>query len=177
MKTIQYEASSFTADCPDDVSQQYGVLPWRKDKRGAIQLLLITSRRRRRWIVPKGWPVESRAPYMAAALEAFEEAGVIGEVWPSSLADYHYMKESREGAFRRCRVSLFPFRVRGTLTHWPERGDRQRRWFPIAEAAELVDDAELANVIRMIDAAPQRLTGPKRFPVDYGQLETSEHSL
>lgn len=95
---------------------------------------------------------------MAAALEAFEEAGAVGEIWPSALAAYHYLKEGEDGSLQRCRVTLFAFRVRGTLTNWPERGERKRRWVPIAEAAELVDDVELARLIGLIRAEPRTLT-------------------
>lgn len=141
--------------------QQYGVLPWRKDRHGVVQVLLITSRRRQRWIVPKGWPVEGRPNYMAAALEAFEEAGVVGEIWPSAFADYHYMKESKDGSLRRCRVTLFSLRVRGTLTNWPERKQRIRRWLPLAEATDMVDDAELAHVLRETDVEAALLAKPE----------------
>ncbi|MEO9338691.1 NUDIX hydrolase [Mesorhizobium sp. SB112] len=134
--------------CTDEVMQQYGVLPWRIDRGGAMQVLLITSRRRGRWIVPRGWLAEGRPPYQSAALEAFEEAGVIGDILLNPTACYHYLKAGKDGSLRRCRVTLFSLQVRGTLTNWPERGQRKRRWFALREAARMVDDAELAQVIR-----------------------------
>lgn len=138
--------------------RQYGALPWRKDRHGRTRLLLITSRTRGRWIVPKGWPVGDRAPYLAAALEAFEEAGVIGEIRPQPLAGYDCLKQRGDGSLRPCHVTLFSLRVRGTLTNWPERGQRQRRWVSLEEAADMVDDAGLAEIIRAIQAAPWTLT-------------------
>lgn len=173
MRREVYERSNTAAYSSDEgAKQQYGVLPWRKNKYGTMQVLLITSRRRGRWIVPKGWPAEGRPPHMAAALEAFEEAGVIGEIWPSALADYHYMKERKDGTLQRCRVTLFAFFVRGTLTNWPERGERKRKWLPIAEAAQLVDDAELARIIEMIHAQPRLLTDPERVAAKERQVRS-----
>ncbi len=155
-----------------DVEQQYGVLPWRKGKHGNVQVLLITSRTRGRWIVPKGWPIRHRAPYLSAALEAFEEAGVIGEVQSHPLASYHYVKEGDDGGTHHRRVTLFSLRVVGTLTNWPERGQRKRRWFDLAEAADTVDDAELGRIVRAIQRDPQLLMKKEgRVPDNAGRLE------
>ena len=142
------------------IEQQYGVLPWRKGRDGKVQILLITSRGRGRWIVPKGWPIRDRAPYMAAALEAFEEAGVIGEVVSQPLASYHYAKDDEDGTKLLRRVTLFGLRVVGTLTNWPERGQRKRRWFSLADAAEAAADPELSTLIRAIRDEPQMLLKP-----------------
>jgi hypothetical protein len=57
---------------------QYGALPYREIKSG-VQILLVTSRNTRRWIIPKGWPQSGTPPHRAAAREAFEEAGVVGK--------------------------------------------------------------------------------------------------
>lgn len=149
--------------------RQYGALPWRRDRHGRIRLLLITSRGRGRWIVPKGWPVDDRAPYLSAGLEAFEEAGVIGEIQSRPLAGYDCLKESEDGSCRPCRVTLFSLRVRGTLTNWPERGQRQRRWVGLDQAADMVDDAGLAEIIRAIQHAPHTLTEIDRVPADEGR--------
>jgi predicted NUDIX family NTP pyrophosphohydrolase len=150
----------------DEAGQQYGVLPWRKDRQGRLRALLVTSRGRGRWIVPKGWPIEDRAPYLSAALEAFEEAGVIGDIRTHPLVSYHYVKQGADGSRQRRRVTLFGLRVRGTLTNWPERGQRRRQWFDLDEAADIVADPELAHAIRRIRAAPQLLTDLQRPSVE-----------
>jgi 8-oxo-dGTP pyrophosphatase MutT (NUDIX family) len=58
---------------------QYGALPYRETKSG-VEILLVTSRGTRRWIIPKGWPQSGTPPHRAAAQEAFEEAGVVGKI-------------------------------------------------------------------------------------------------
>ena len=55
-----------------------GVVAIRVAENGAREVLLITSRETRRWVVPKGWPMKGRKPWEAAAQEALEEAGVVG---------------------------------------------------------------------------------------------------
>jgi 8-oxo-dGTP pyrophosphatase MutT (NUDIX family) len=145
-------------DGPDEL-QQVGVLPWRLRRDGEPKILLITSRRRGRWIVPKGWPMKDRPAGAAASREAFEEAGVIGDVSPSPVTCYRYMKALDDGSQVPCRVLVFGMKVRGTLSHWREKGQRQRRWFSLAAAADRLNDAELAAFVRTLDTAPQVL-GP-----------------
>jgi 8-oxo-dGTP pyrophosphatase MutT (NUDIX family) len=62
------------------VSAQYGVLPYRFTEAAALEVLIVTTRQSKRWIVPKGWPIKGLTPSKSAAREAFEEAGVIGRV-------------------------------------------------------------------------------------------------
>jgi 8-oxo-dGTP pyrophosphatase MutT (NUDIX family) len=53
------------------VRVQYGALPYRFGAEGELELLLVTSRGRGRWIMPKGWPIKGLKPQEAAAREAF----------------------------------------------------------------------------------------------------------
>jgi 8-oxo-dGTP pyrophosphatase MutT (NUDIX family) len=57
---------------------QYAALPWRLGER--VEILLVTSRDTHRWVIPKGWPMKGRSPRGAAAVEASEEAGLLGKI-------------------------------------------------------------------------------------------------
>ena len=144
------------ADVPGE-RQQVGVLPWRVQRNGEMRVLLITSRGRGRWIVPKGWPVNGYPLLAAASREAFEEAGVIGDISPAPVTDYRYGKILDDGSRAACRVAVFGMNVRGTLSHWLEKGQRKRRWFSPEEAADRLDDAALAAFVRTLDDEPERL--------------------
>jgi hypothetical protein len=50
-------------------------------------------------------------------------------------------------------VDVFPLRVERLLDDWPERGQRERRWFSPAQAADAVDEGELATLLLRL-AAP-----------------------
>lgn len=125
--------------------QQYGVLPYRL-KDGRPEVLLVTSRETRRWIVPKGWPMRDRAPHEAAAIEALEEAGVEGDVGAQPLGAYHYLKRTAHGDVP-CRVDVFPLAVAREHDHWLEHHQRARAWFSAAQAAEAVSEPELKELI------------------------------
>jgi len=126
--------------------QQVAALPFRMTDAG-VEVMLITSRRTRRWIVPKGWPEAGISPAEDAAREALEEAGVIGEVAGKPFGVFHYLKERKHGDGTSCRVNLFPLKVTRQRRTWPEKTSRETKWLPYAEAAALVAEPELKRLI------------------------------
>ena len=126
---------------------QYAALPWRRVIGGEIQVLLITSRETRRWVIPKGWPIKGMSRAASAAREAFEEAGVQGDVAKKAIGLFHYRKIMRSGRAQQVRVHVHPLRVTYEATHFPEAGERERVWLPFGEAAERVDEPELRQII------------------------------
>lgn len=127
---------------------QYGVIPLRPAADGGVEVLLITSRDTRRWVVPRGNPIRGKSPSESAAQEAYEEAGIVGEVEPESIGRYSYEKRRRFGLVVPAVVHLFRMKVAEERDDWPEKGQRERRWFAAGEAAAAVHEAELAQLIR-----------------------------
>ena len=137
-----------------DTYQQYGALPWRRNRSGEVRVLLVTSRERGRWLCPKGWIVDGRTAADSAAQEAFEEAGVFGDVSLEPFGSYSYDKIMRDQSTIDCRVTMFGLRVRGTLLQWREREARKRRWCGLSEAIGLVSDAGLGDLLRRVQGEP-----------------------
>ena len=127
---------------------QFAALPWRRTADGRVQVLLITSRDTRRWVIPKGWPMPDRTPAEAAAQEAYEEAGVVGAAADKPIGVFVYGKRLRDGAVQPLAVSVFPLEVFVEQLGFPEHGQRERLWTSPAEAAERVDEPELKALIR-----------------------------
>jgi hypothetical protein len=50
-------------------------------------------------------------------------------------------------------VDVFPLSVTQELQVWKEAGERERRWFSLAEAADAVEEPDLATLIRSFGAA------------------------
>jgi hypothetical protein len=115
--------------------------------------LLITSRESKRWVIPKGNGMGGLAPHTAASVEAEEEAGVRGPVCPTPLGSYQYRKKRRNGASLMLDVDVFPLCVTQELDSWKESHERERRWFTLADAAEAVEEADLADLIRSFNAS------------------------
>ena len=133
-----------------DVRTQFGAMCWRKRKNGH-EVLLVTSRRSKRWILPKGWPVDGATPAEAAMTEAWEEAGVVGKVQPVCLGIYSYFKDLDNDTDLPCVVAVFPVKVKSLAEDWPARKMRQRRWLSPKKAADLVQAPELAALLRNSD--------------------------
>ncbi len=133
-------------------SLQVGALCWRRSGAGVLKVLLITSRDTRRWVIPKGWPMRRRSEVEAAAREAYEEAGVRGEILERSLGLFTYEKRSGQGRVSPCVVRVFQLEVREMFRKYPETGQRRIKWFPAAKAAKRVVEPDLAALIRAFEA-------------------------
>jgi 8-oxo-dGTP pyrophosphatase MutT (NUDIX family) len=129
-----------------EVSQQYAALPWRRAQ--GCEILLITSRETRRWVIPKGWPMPGLSAAESAAQEAYEEAGIRGEMTAQAMGHYTYSKRQRRGAKKRFLVEVFAMEVTEVLGEWPEAHERARQWLSPEAAVALVEEPELATLIR-----------------------------
>lgn len=130
-------------------AKQYAALPLRKGKTSP-EILLITSRFTKRWVLPKGWPAKKLTPWQAAAREAFEEAGITGKIEHKAVGAYEYDKWLRPGKIIRCKVKVFPFKVAKQLDDWPEADERTREWVSTKEAAKRVLEPELKALLRKL---------------------------
>ena len=139
--------------------RQYGVLPYRMTSDGSLSLLLVTSRDTGRWVLPRGNLVAGLSPPLSAAREAFEEAGVVGALLDRPTGSYRYKKRRRSGRLVDAEVTLYPLKVAELKPDWPERGQRELRWFSPEEAAAAVDEPGLKSIILAFapDAPPQPL--------------------
>jgi 8-oxo-dGTP pyrophosphatase MutT (NUDIX family) len=134
------------------VGIQYAALPFRIERR-QVQILLITSRTTRRWVIPKGWPVRGLTPQEAAALEAAEEAGIAGEIADQPIGSYHYQKRLKGEHATAVQVIVFPFRADAQFDDWKEQHERIFAWFSYRRAATLVAEPGLKRLIRNLGGA------------------------
>ncbi|PZQ22820.1 MAG: DUF47 domain-containing protein [Sphingopyxis macrogoltabida] len=111
-------------------------------------MLLITSRETKRWVIPKGNPLTGMERHASAAVEAEEEAGVIGAVCPTSIGSYEYRKRRANGASIMYNVEVFPLAVTNELDDWKEMDERERKWFSFRDAAAAVEEPDLQAMIR-----------------------------
>lgn len=134
----------------DQLRTQFGALCYRMRKKGP-EVLLITTRRTGRWVIPRGWPIHGKTPCHSARTEAWEEAGVIGTAQNTCIGIYSYVKQVQDDARTPVMVAVFPLRVKRLEKDFPESGQRKRAWFSLKKAAALVNEPELKQIISNFD--------------------------
>ncbi len=128
---------------------QSGALPYRVAADGSVRVLLVESRRRKRWTIPKGTAVPHLTLAENAAKEAFEEAGVIGEVAPKAAGMYRAIKQRPLGD-RVVEVWVFLMRVTDRADDWPERKRRRAKWFTPDSAVAVLRQPLLRDLCRQL---------------------------
>jgi 8-oxo-dGTP pyrophosphatase MutT (NUDIX family) len=154
---------------------QVAALPWRTtaagpDGNSALQILLVSSRETRRWVIPKGWQMKGKLDHQAAAQEAYEEAGLDGRIVERPIGNYPYLKRLKSGAARPVTVDVYPLEVTGEHAAWPEKGQRTLQWMSPVEAALAVQEPELRDLIARfakveLPAEERPATAPAPTPI------------
>jgi len=126
---------------PNWIYNQSGVIPFRLHQKD-LEILLITSRRKKRWVIPKGIIEGNLSPQESAAKEAYEEAGVSGTIHSRMVGQYQYKKWG--GA---CSVKVYLLEVNEILDDWPEAFFREREWVNISEAQKRIEEEDLRKII------------------------------
>ena len=126
--------------------EKAGAIPFKR-KNGKIKLLMITSIQKKNWIFPKGYIEPTQTPHETAAQEAWEEAGIIGEIIPDAYFEY---QESKMG--QQFTIKMLLFEVKEIKTKWEEASLRKREWFSIDEAKQKVNNDSLLNLIVKLES-------------------------
>lgn len=128
---------------------QFGALPFRETRGGEVEFLLITSRGSGQWIIPKGKPIPDLTPQETAAREAFEEAGILGEVDQHPIGRFAYVKDQGQPTAQFIpAVEVFAMRVTQQLTLWPEMGQRSMVWLTPEQAMHAIEIESLRKIVR-----------------------------
>lgn len=126
---------------------QAGAIPYRIVD-GKLEVLLVTSRDTGRWVIPKGNVDDGMTPQSAACQEAWEEAGVTGEIAGKfPLGFVPYFKKLKDGSVCAASIAVYPLLVDKQKSKWQEKSERTRSWFSPKEAAKLVDEPAMSALI------------------------------
>jgi 8-oxo-dGTP pyrophosphatase MutT (NUDIX family) len=140
------------------INQQVGALPYRLARDGEAEIMLVTSRGTGQWIIPKGWPMDGFTNPQAAAREAYEEAGLVGQIGTRAIGSYAYEKsDPTTDQLFQFRVEVFLLRVDRQLAFWPEAHQRRTAWVSLYQVRSLVRNLDLCRLIE-IGFAPEPLS-------------------
>ncbi len=124
---------------------QSGVIPYRKTQDG-LEVLLITSMKKKKWVIPKGYVEFNLTPFESAKKEAIEEAGILGTNETIELGGFENHK-----SIGVCHVKVFTMEVIKELDDYPEKDKRKRKWFNLKDAAAAVQAPEISNMILSLE--------------------------
>lgn len=132
-------------------------------RKEVIEFLLVQTRGSGRWIFPKGSAEPGLTHAQAAAIEAFEEAGVHGRIEEMPFARYISRKPGdRRTARRSLQVSAHLCEVRRLAN--PKESNRNRTWFSIEDAERRLregrkngDGEEFARIVQQAVARIRQL--------------------
>lgn len=133
---------------PEHYYDQSAVVPFRS-REGTLEVLLISSRKKRRWVIPKGVKEPDLSAQESAAKEALEEAGIDGTVLPAAIGSYEYRKWNG-----LCSVEVFVMAVERVHEEWHE-SYRDREWVSLDEAAQRVQEVELKRIFGLVSGFVQ----------------------
>jgi 8-oxo-dGTP pyrophosphatase MutT (NUDIX family) len=125
---------------------RYAALPFRRSH-GRWEVLLVTTRRSGRWIVPKGRAIEGCTAARTAKIEAFEEAGVSGAIARKSIGAFEMKSRFAGPKTKPSRIEVFPLAVRRQHENWVDMGERSRRWMTIGQAIKTVHPEGLGELL------------------------------
>jgi 8-oxo-dGTP pyrophosphatase MutT (NUDIX family) len=114
-------------------------------KNNRHHVCLVTSRCKRKWIVPTGKPEKHLTNKQVALLEAYEEAGVTGKFDKSFRKSIDVSSPSGRKVRR---TDLFLINVDRQLNKWPEMKQRRRIFVDIRKLHHFVCDKKLSRTIQ-----------------------------
>lgn len=113
---------------PDNPISQACAIPYRLAA-GGVEVCVVTSRRKRRWVFPKGIVEAGETAVEAALKEAREEAGLRGRIVSEPLGTYERCKWGASFV-----VTCFLMHVDREQRTWRESSIRERAWMSLDEA-------------------------------------------
>jgi 8-oxo-dGTP pyrophosphatase MutT (NUDIX family) len=124
---------------------QSAVIPYRLGKNG-LEILLITTLKKKNWIVPKGYIEFNLTPFESAKKEAYEEAGVLGSNETIEVGSFKLNKP-----VGTCLIKVFTMEVHEVLDDYPEKNERKRKWFTPEEASGTISIPEIGQMIKELN--------------------------
>ena len=118
------------------------MIPYRLKGKKKVEVLLITSVKRKRWIIPKGYVEFNLSAFESAKKEAFEEAGLLGSNETFELGEFIIQK-----SYGKCFLKIFSMEVIKEQEDYPEKFKRSRKWFGLDEAIKKITVPEIADMM------------------------------
>lgn len=126
------------------IPRQSAVIPIRRSSQG-VQICLIRRKGSTAWGIPKGFIDPGDTHEQAALNEAYEEAGISGQLLGETIGMYEYKKYGAS-----LTVAVFLMEVLQEEAAWREMRFRERRWCSLEEARALLDNHPVRSLLERV---------------------------
>jgi 8-oxo-dGTP pyrophosphatase MutT (NUDIX family) len=130
------------------LAMQCAAIPYRRAQSGDLEILLVTSRSKGNWILPKGKVKPGKTAALSAQEEVYEEAGALGVVDQALVARFDLSVTGKDDGAVREEMQVFSLEVESLALVWPEMFQRQRRWVSVPDALEAIRNARIRKALR-----------------------------
>lgn len=122
------------------------MVPLTADKK---YVLLIKSKKRSGWVIPKGGWETDETETAAAMREAWEEAGIEIQI-DYDLGEIPETRPPKKSTSIKCTYRFYEATVIREHADWPEAEKRDRKWMTYSEAKDaLKDRPELLQALEL----------------------------
>jgi ADP-ribose pyrophosphatase YjhB (NUDIX family) len=150
---------------------QCGAICWRFGSDTTIEVLLITSGDTDYWAIPKGDIRRHELQHRCAQRQALEKAGVTGRIGKMPIGQYCHRSSS---SWSPPAVLVHLLFVEAEISDFRPQGARQCVWLSAGKAQEMVREAELQELLRLIDStnAPKFIANIRKTLTARGLVPT-----
>ncbi len=127
-----------------------GALIWKREH-DRFEVLLVTTRKSGRWVLPKGNIHPGETVAEAARREAYEEAGALLKAEVLDFGNVRMNKREGTSGNRLVDVAVHAFEIGTLVGQWPEAQQRTRMWVRPSVGADMVDDPEIRTMLRGLE--------------------------
>jgi len=127
---------------PDWYYRQSAVIPYLAED-GNTQIVLVTTRKKKKWTLPKGIVEPDLTPEESALQEAYEEAGIEGAIQGGIFDTFQYNKWGGT-----CFVQVFLMKITQWHESWSEDHYRSRETFSPDKALQVIGRKEMQPVLK-----------------------------
>lgn len=132
---------------PERIEQAAAICLRRPDHADNPEILLIASSSTGKWGLPKGHIEPGETSQDTALREAFEEAGIEGQVSPISCGSFQYQKPASPARYH---VAVHILTVSALSEAYPEECSRRKKWVPLDRASREVGNPDVARILDQV---------------------------
>lgn len=130
---------------------QCAVIPYRRTANDDLEILLVTSRGKGNWILPKGKVKPGKSAAISAQEELYEEAGARGVIDQGPVALLAIPEATTENRAGGVVIQVFSLEVDTILLTWPEMFQRRRKWLHLRDALLAVKGAYARKALKAFE--------------------------